>query len=463
VTVADRVYFEKAQLPQPLANRLIRLAAFQNPEFYRAQAMRRSVWDKPRVIGCAENYPQHIALPRGCLDAAVDLLQDNAIGCTLHDERYPGKPLDVPFAGTLRPDQEAAVAAMLQYDAGVLCAPTAFGKTVVAAAMIARRRVDTLILVQRTELLKQWQERLQSFLSLDKGLLGTIAGGKAKVSGKIDIALMQSLSHKNQVKPLVEDYGHVIVDECHHIGARSFEAILKQVKAKYVLGLTATPIRRDGQDPIIFMQCGPIRYTATKPAGSPHDLAVVPRELAKPIDLPEDAGIQQMFRFLAHDQDRTEAIAAAVQEAVDQGRKILVLTERTDHLDAIRKALEGKIPTPFVLHGRMSRKQRAGLIAALDALEYDAARVILATGKLVGEGFDHPPLDTLVLAMPVSWKGTLQQYAGRLHREHATKRDVRIIDFVDVASPALLRMWNKRQRGYRAMGYRVAVEPELRV
>lgn len=463
LTLANRVYIEKAQLPQPLANRLIRLAAFQNPEFYRAQAMRRSVWDKPRVIGCAENYPQHIALPRGCLDAVLELLRDNAIGCDLHDERNSGESIDVDFAGTLRLDQEAAVAAMLHQDAGILCAPTAFGKTVVAAAMIDRRRVNTLVLVQRTDLLKQWQERLQSFLGLEKGMLGTIGGGKAKISGKIDIAVMQSLSHKDEVKPLVENYGQVIVDECHHVGARSFEAILKRVKAKYVLGLTATPIRRDGQEPIIFMQCGPLRYTATKPAGAPHDLAVVPHELTAPIDLPQEAGIQQVFRHLANDQDRTEAIAATVREAVDQGRKILVLTERTGHLDAIRTALNGTVPTPFVLHGRMSRKQRASLIAALDALQQDAPRLILATGKLVGEGFDHPPLDTLVLAMPVSWKGTLQQYAGRLHREHATKSDVRIIDFVDAGHPALLRMWNKRQRGYRAMGYRIVGQPELNV
>jgi len=461
--LADRVYFDKAQLPQPLANRLIRLAAFQNPEFYRAQAMRRSVWDKPRVIGCAENYPQHIALPRGCLDAVLELLRDNAIGCDLHDERYSGEHLDVDFAGTLRPDQEAAVAAMLHQDTGVLCAPTAFGKTVVAAAMIARRRVNTLILVQRTDLLKQWHERLQAFLGVEKGMVGTIGGGKAKLSGNIDIAVMQSLSHKDDVKPLVEDYGQVIVDECHHIGARSFEAILKRVKAKCVLGLTATPIRRDGQEPIIFMQCGPLRYTATNPPNAPHDLAVVPRELAAPIDLPQDAGIQQVFRHLANDQDRTEAIAAAVRESVDQGRKILVLTERTDHLDVIQAALVGTVPTPFVLHGRMSRKQRASVIAAIDALQQDLPRVVLATGKLVGEGFDHPPLDTLVLAMPVSWKGTLQQYAGRLHREHATKSDVRIIDFVDAGHPALLRMWNKRQRGYRAMGYRIAGRPELNV
>ncbi len=455
VTQANLVYFEKAQLPQPLANRLIRLAAFQNPEFYKAQAMRMSVWDKPRVIGCAENFPQHIALPRGCLDAALSLLNENGIACDLQDERVAGRPLDVPFVGTLRPDQVAAIEAMLPFDAGVLCAPTAFGKTVTAAGMIARRGVNTLVLVHRTELLKQWQERLQAFLGVGRGEIGTIGAGKAKPTGRIDVAVMQSLSRQGEVNPLVEDYGQVIVDECHHVGAVSFDAILKRTKAKFVLGLTATPIRRDGQQPIIFMQCGSIRHTAATPAGAPHDLEVVPRACHARIDLPHNAGIQDVFRHLANDQARTEAIAAEVHEAFKQGRKVLVLTERKEHLDAIEATLAGTRPEPFVLHGRMSRKQRAALVSGLDALPPEAPRVLLATGKLVGEGFDHPALDTLVLAMPVSWKGTLQQYAGRLHREQAGKTNVRIIDFVDTAHPALLRMWDKRQQGYRAMGYRV--------
>jgi superfamily II DNA or RNA helicase len=456
VTLANMIYFEKSQLPQALANRLIRLAAFQNPEFYRAQAMRMSVWDKPRVIGSAENFPQHIALPRGCLDAARELLKQNGIRCDLNDERHAGEPIDLSFVGTLRLDQEAAVSAMLHHDAGVLCAPTAFGKTVAAAAMIARRGVNTLVLVHRTELLKQWQERLQAFLCAGQGVVGTIGGGKARPTGKIDIAVMQSLSRQGEVNPLVENYGHVIVDECHHIGAVSFDAILKRAKAKFVLGLTATPIRRDGQGPIIFMQCGPIRHTATRPASAPHDLEVICRTCFSQIDLPPRAGIQDVFRHLATDQARTEAIAAVVRDAFGQGRKVLVLTERTEHLDAIKTALHGMIQPPFILHGRMSRKQREALIAELDALPPEAPRILLATGKLVGEGFDHPPLDTLVLAMPVSWKGTLQQYAGRLHREHASKTDVRIVDFVDRGHEALLRMWDRRQRGYRAMGYRVA-------
>jgi superfamily II DNA or RNA helicase len=456
VTLANCIYFEKVHLPQSLANRLIRLAAFQNPAFYKAQAMRMSTWDKPRVIGCAENFPNHIGLPRGCLDAALELLRDNGVRCDLTDERFAGEKLDLAFAGTLRPDQESAVAAMMQHDAGVLCAPTAFGKTVTAAAMIARRGINTLVLVHRSELLNQWQERLQTFLGVGKGVVGSIGGGKSKPTGKIDIALMQSLSRQGEISPLVENYGHVIIDECHHIGATSFDAILKRVKAKYVLGLTATPIRRDGQQPIIFMQCGPIRHTANRAESAPHDLEVLPRSLHKRMDIAVEAGIQEVFGHLVNDLQRTEAICHEAKLAFDQERKVLVLTERTEHLDAILAGLTAKVPSVFVLHGRMSKKQRAAVIAELDALPPDAPRILLATGKLVGEGFDHPPLDTLVLAMPVSWKGTLQQYAGRLHREHASKTDVRIVDFVDAGHPALLRMWDKRQRGYRAMGYKIA-------
>ncbi len=204
------------------------------------------------------------------------------------------------------------------------------------------------------------------------------------------------------------------------------------------------------------MQCGPIRHTAAKPANAPHDLEVIPQLRDTSINLSQYVKIQDVFHHIANDDDRTAAIATEIESAYKEGRKVLVLTERTEHLNAIESALKKIIASLFVLHGRLSKKQRFALITSLDALAPDAPRVLLATGKLVGEGFDHPPLDTLILAMPVSWKGTLQQYAGRLHREHATKTDVRIIDFVDAGHPALMRMWDKRQRGYRAMGYRIA-------
>ena len=296
---------------------------------------------------------------------------------------------------------------------------------------------------------------MRTFLNLEKGDLGTIGAGKRKPSGKIDIAVMQSLTRKGEISDLIEQYGHIVVDECHHISAVSFDQLLRRAKARYVLGLTATPIRRDGQHPVIFMQCGPIRHEASRPESSPQSLTVIPRLLAAPLSSEPDMGIQDVFRQLVDSIERSKRIVEDVMLAYRCGRSIIVLTERTEHLDKLKMALTGKIENLFALHGRMPRKQRTVLLEALEALPGDAPRVLLATGRLVGEGFDHPPLDTLMLAMPVSWKGTLQQYAGRLHREHASKSDVLIYDYVDTGNPALERMWEKRQRGYRAMGYQI--------
>ena len=455
MTFANLLYFEKSQLPLCLSNRLIRLAAFQNPEFYKAQKMRFSTWDKPRVIGCAENFPNHIGLPRGCLDDAIELLTQNNIHHEIVDERVTGDAINLSFSANLRLDQEAAVAGMLNHDHGVLCAPTAFGKTVSAAAMVARRNVPTLVILHRKDLLDQWKEQLAMFLGLAASDIGVIGGGKSKITGIVDIALNQSISRKGKVKSLVELYGHIIVDECHHVGAVSFEAILKRVKAKYVLGLTATPIRRDGKQPVIFMCIGPVRYTATKAASAPQDLKVTPQTVSTSIELPENTGIQSIYQHLVHDEVRTKKIVSRTVQLYTEGRKVLVLTERKEHLEIMSTHLKNLIPNIFVLHGGIKSKARREIIELLKALPPSEPRIVLAIGKLIGEGFDHPPLDTLVLTMPVSWKGTLQQYAGRLHREHAEKSSVRIYDFVDNGHPYLLSMWEKRKRGYRAMGYQI--------
>jgi superfamily II DNA or RNA helicase len=454
LVLANQIFIAKNDLPQPLANRLIRLAAFQNPEFYKAQAMRLPVWNKPRIIGCAENFSQHIGLPRGCLDAVLDLLQDNDIRAELQDERLAGRKIKAKFKGTLRKDQKTAVREVYKHEAGVLCAPTAFGKTVSAAALIARRKVSTLVLVHRTELMRQWQERLTTFLELPEGSLGIIGGGKNKPSSKIDIAVMQSLSKRENLVELLDRYGQIIVDECHHLSAFSFEKILKEAKAQFVVGLTATPVRRDGHQPIIFMQCGPIRHSAASPETAPAQLEVWPRPLPTP-HIAGDAPIHEVFRILANDENRNRCIAADVLTAYREGRKLLVLTERTDHLSLLQDIIEQETEHCYVLHGRLSKKQRTTILAELEALDDSTPHILLATGRLIGEGFDHPPLDTLVLAMPISWKGTLQQYAGRLHREHADKEDVRIYDYIENDQPQLARMWKKRQLGYRAMGYRI--------
>jgi superfamily II DNA or RNA helicase len=263
---------------------------------------------------------------------------------------------------------------------------------------------------------------------------------------------MQSLVRKGEVSPVVQGYGQVIVDECHHIAAASFETILRQVMARHVLGLSATLVRRDGLQPILFMQCGPIRHTAERPLGAPETLELVSRTYELQ-ELPADLQIQELMRRLAEDQHRTERIVAEALACWGEGRKLLLLSERTDHIKAIAAALTEQVPNLFLLHGRLSARQRSATLTALQALPPDAPRIVLATGRLVGEGFDHPPLDTLLLTMPVSWKGTLQQYAGRLHRQQSGKTSVRIIDWLDLGHPITQRMWERRLRGYRAMGY----------
>ncbi|HEY0589384.1 MAG TPA: DEAD/DEAH box helicase family protein [Pseudoduganella sp.] len=453
-TIGNQLFIEKAGLPQSLMNRLIRVAAFQNPDFYKAQAMRMSTWNIPRIIGRAEDRKKHLALPRGCIGDVRALLQANKIELRLDDVRSMGQPLNMPFTGMLRPDQQDALNAIAQHDFGMLVAPTAFGKTVTAAAMIAHRKVSTLILVHRAELMRQWQERLGTFLELGEKKIGLIGAGKKKSTGMLDIAVIQSLARREDLPEVLNQYGQVIIDEAHHLSAQSFEAVLNEANSRYVLGLSATPVRSNGHHPIIFMQCGPIRHIAKRPTHVPKELVVQVEYLPAP-SIPPRASIQEVIRLLSEDDARNARIVADAVAALNAGRKVLLLTKRTEHLDLLHEHFKG-LPQPcFLLHGKMKTKERQAIIQRLSELSDGTPHILLASAQLVGEGFDHAPLDTLILTLPISWEGTLQQYAGRLHREHASKSDILIHDYVEPENPQLSRMWEKRQRGYRAMGYRI--------
>ncbi len=461
LVIANGVYIEKEKLPSILTNRLIHLAVFSNPEFYRAQAMRMPVYNKPRMIACYDDFPLHIVLPRGCFSDVIQLLKDYKINVEVIDECTKGKPLRVGFKGKLRAKQKDAVKTLRQYDIGVLSATTAFGKTVVAAKMIAVRKRSTLILVHRKQLLEQWRERLATFLSVSIDDIGQIGGGKKKPNGKLDIALLQSLYRNGEVYQDVSKYGHIIIDECHHLSAFSFEQILKQAKAKYVLGLTATPIRKDGHHPIIFMQCGEIRYQVNAKDAAlerPFEHILIPQTTNFSIleSEGEKVTIQQIYQSLSEDEDRNNLIISDVISNVKMGRSPLLLTERVSHLKILADKLLNKVENIIVLHGGMGNKKLNKIREQLDIIDDKEERVILATGKYIGEGFDDSRLDTLFLAMPISWKGTLQQYAGRLHRLYDSKKEVRIYDYVDDQVPMLQRMYTKRKTGYRAMGYLVS-------
>lgn len=467
VVLGNQVYIDRDTLPPALVNRLIRLAAFQNPEFYAAQVMRLPTFGKPRVISCAELFVKHIALPRGCLDAALDLLAANGIRAELRDERREGTTTGTCFLGRLTPEQQAAADALMAHDTGVLAATTAFGKTVVASKLIAERGRNTLILVHRQQLLDQWLARLRTFLDIEPVRIGVIRGGKKKPTGVIYVALIQSLVRKGEVSDLVADYGHLVVDECHHLSAVSFEAIARAAKAKYVLGLSATVTRKDGHHPIIFMQCGPIRYRvdAKKQAASrPFSHRVVVRQTGFCSRGEETSGppsIQDLYGLLARDQARNQMIFNDILAALEAGRSPVVITERKDHLQTLSEALSSFAKNVIVLKGGMGAKERKQAMEKLEAIADGEERVILATGRYLGEGFDDARLDTLFLTMPISWRGTLTQYAGRLHRLHESKREVTIYDYVDEGEPMLAKMAVRRELGYKALGYEVTHAGDL--
>ena len=461
ITQGDLVYIEKEGLPAVLRSRLIRLAAFQNPEFYKAQAMRLSTYGKPRIISCAEDFMNHIGLPRGCFEEAIEMLRSLKIDVKIIDERYPGIPIKCQFQGRLRPEQEAAVKALLEYETGVLAAATAFGKTVVSAKVITERGINTLVLVHRRQLLDQWIVQLKEFLGLKPEAIGLIGAGRRKPSKFVDIALIQSLCRKGIVDDIVGEYGQLIVDECHHIPAVSFEQVARKCKAKYVLGLSATVTRKDGHHPIIFMQCGAVRFHIGAKQGTEahpfqHRVVLRPTKFTFVPSKDTKLSIHEIYDALMTDEARNELIFEDILRSIAEDRRSpILITERRGHLEMFAERFRSYVKNIVVFKGGMGDRQRQKIREQLNSIKDDDERLLIATGKYLGEGFDDARLDTLFLTLPISWKGTLAQYAGRLHRLHYNKKEVRIYDYVDLKVPLLERMYKRRLKGYRAIGYEI--------
>ncbi|HEY0827678.1 MAG TPA: DEAD/DEAH box helicase family protein, partial [Bacilli bacterium] len=465
LVLGNMLYIEKQGLSSSQINQFIRTAAFQNPEFYKAQSMRLSTKGIPRVIDCSEDFLRYLALPRGCYERVAELLQSRGVEIEFVDERNAGSRIDAVFQRELRDDQPKAVDALIKQDTGVLSATTAFGKTVVGAWMIAARAVNTLVLVHRKQLLDQWREQLAYFLNIPTNEIGFIGGGKDKRTGRIDIAMFQSVHAKGEIKDFITGYGHIIVDECHHISAFSFEQVLKKAKAKYVLGLTATLTRKDGHHPIVLMQCGPVRYKVdakSQAKARPFEHVIIPRVTNfKLQETGTEIPIHEYYEKLITDELRNELIFDDLLKALDQGRSPILLTDRTSHLEYFQNRLNGFAKNVIVLRGGMGKKQLKAIHEQLKSISVDQERVLLATGKYAGEGFDDARLDTLFLVMPISWQGTLQQYAGRLHRQYEAKREVQVYDYVDVQVPMFMRMYRKRLKGYQSMGYSQKTNTDL--
>ena len=471
ITRSNMLYIPLGQLSSKVLNHLRRIASFRNPEFYSKQALRLSTYQTPRIITCADLTDEYLALPRGCEDAVTTLLKEKYVAYRFEDKMNHGKAISIHFNGELRENQQEAVNALATNNTGVLSATTAFGKTVAAIGLIAKHSVNTLILVHTKALLDQWVQRLEQFLVIDnvpviekgkhkKNLspIGTLSSTGNKLHGIIDIALMQSCITDGEVKPFVKDYGLVIADECHHVSAVNFEQILKAVNARYVYGLTATPIRKDGHQPIIFMQCGPIRYNAdarSQMRDQTFQRLLVPRFTPfRPVS-GEDLSFTKVAQQLAEDEYRNLFIVKDVIEALKDGRSPIILTSRTAHVEILANLLKPHCPNVITLVGSESTKEKRQKMEYLQSIPSTEPLVIVATGKYVGEGFDYARLDTLFLVSPVAWKGIVAQYAGRLHREFDGKEDVQIYDYIDIRVPVCESMYRKRLKGYASIGYRI--------
>lgn len=472
------IYIPITNLSAKAINHLKRLAAFKNPEFYAKLGMRLPVYNLPRVISCSEITDDYLILPRGCEESAIDFLRGNNVDVEIQDKTNPGLPIAVEFNGQLYPEQEQAIEVLARYRCGTLYATTAFGKTVTAAAMIARKKVNTLILVHTKALLDQWRKRLLEYLMTDfqpegqpKGRgrrkkfqqFGALSSTENTLNGKIDIALLQSCINDNVVKPFVREYGMVIVDECHHAPAFNFERILCEVNARYVYGLTATPIRKDGHQPIIFLQCGEIRYTSDSKAQQIQQSfrrLLIPRFTSHRNLNADGNNYAQIIDELIENESRNRLILDDVASNIAEGRTPIILTARTAHVDLLTNQCRKICQNVIRLVGNDSAKAKREVITQLNAIPTNEPLVVVATGKYVGEGFDLPRLDTLMLAMPVSWKGLIAQYTGRLHRNYPGKNETRIYDYIDLRVPVCDSMYRKRLQGYKAVGYSIAVANE---
>lgn len=472
------IYIPTKGLSAKAINHLKRLAAFKNPEFYAKLGMRLPVYNLPHIISCSEITDDYLILPRGCEESAIDFLRENNVDVEIQDKANPGMPITVEFNGQLYPEQVQAIEELARHRCGTLYATTAFGKTITAAAMIARKKVNTLILVHTKALLDQWRKCLSEYLITDfqpeeqpKGRgrrkkfqqFGALSSTENTLNGNIDIALLQSCINDNEVKPFVREYGVVIVDECHHAPAVNFERVLREVNARYVYGLTATPIRKDGHQPIIFMQCGEIRYTSDAKAQLSKQSfrrLLIPRFTSHRNLNADGSNYAQILDELTENESRNKLILDDVAANLAEGRTPIILTARTAHVDILTEQCRKICPNVIRLVGNDSAKAKREVMSRLNDIPANELLIIVATGKYVGEGFDLPRLDTLMLALPVSWKGLIAQYTGRLHRNYPGKNETRIYDYIDLRVPVCDSMYRKRLQGYKAVGYSIAVANE---
>ncbi len=474
MVIADRLYVDASDISNRMKRTIRKMAAFPNRKYFQNLAMDLPNYDNPRYIYLGSDEGRYIALPRGLTEPLISELKNAGVSYSLTDKRAEGRPVKVTFKGTLRKSQNEALQAMLAHDDGILHAATAFGKTVVCCKMIVERKVNTLILVDKTDLMNQWTERLQEFLIIDeelpkyktksgqtrtrKKLIGNLQGAHDTLTGITDVAMIRSLKKKGEFHPMLKEYGQVIMDECHHAASDSAIEVLQAVQAKYVHGVTATPKRGDGKEKINEFLLGPIRYRFTaKDRAEEQNIGhfVNPRftRTVAPHHLSKTPYGNAAFELLRNNEVRDAQIAEDVAECVKDGRTPVVLTKFVDHAERLADRLRNYADKVILLTGKNGTKVRHKQVDELNHVPGSKSLILVGTGSLLGEGFDYPRLDTLFMATPVSGENVVEQYAGRLNRDYEGKKDVIVYDYVDCHIPKFDKMYASRLKAYKKIGY----------
>lgn len=476
IILSNGIYVDNTNLKAAMQNRIRRMAAISNPVFYKNQAIGTSNYDTARWIYLGKDHLSgYIQIPRGLQDELWENIKQADIDYEMEDERQQGRKINVDFKGELRPEQDKALKELIRYDNGILHAATAFGKTVVSSAIIAQKKINTLIILESSALIEQWKEALEKFLNINEGLpayetktgrvrkrkslIGTLQGAHDSMTGIIDIAMAGSLCKKGKYHKMMNEYGLVLIDECHHSASETIANVLKEVKAKYVYGVTATPKRGDGLEKINYMLIGPIRYSYTtkekaKEQGIQHlvyprfTLTVPPRGVITDKMHPNEA-----YEIIHNNDVRDEQIIEDVKNCVAAGRTPVVLSRYKDHSEKFYERLKNYADHVFLMTGNNSKKEHRKILEQMHQVDKNESLILIATGSLVGEGFDFPRLDTLFMATPVSFRGVVEQYAGRLNRDYAGKENVIIYDYVDNHIPMFNNMYMKRLKAYKQIGY----------
>lgn len=436
IVLDSGINFPIQSLSKSFISKLKSFASFENPQIKLLLSLRKPLYNTPKYLKGYEESSEFLKLPRGLKEKLFEYLNYNLVKYKIIDNRVFEKIETKRILFTLRAEQEDAIKEILKYDSSICVAPPGFGKTLIGAKIFEQRAVKTLIIVNKNMLLDQWISRFVDYFGYKKSDIGFLGKSQNRLNGNIDISTMQSL---NNIPELVENYTQVIVDECHHIPALTFEQIVKNFKGKYILGLSATPNRKDELDPILYQQLGNISYEYKKPKTHTNRLLVIKTEFISSAD-----NYAAIINELVSNEDRNRQIVKTIKENID--RKILLLSDRIEHLNLLENILKEENIDFVSVHGSQNKKEQVE-----NMQKVKTSSLILATSSFFGEGIDFPHLNTIIFATPISFYGRLIQYLGRIGRGN---QECLAIDFLDSKNAMLNSTYKKRLEGYKAMHYK---------